>query len=636
MGAFLAGMLGAAGADIEKQSDRAYQEKRQERMDRMKILELAAGNPSFKPEDLGNLFNSLQDVADDAHYKSENKAIKDPFKQIGHFVEGIWKKREQKQAQQAIADQAKSDVEGAPGVTTQPQMKVPGIAGGQYNVPAPTQAEMAQAQAQPQQQQYKMVPRRGYTPPMPDSRFDFSKSFRTQAEQDEMARKARKESFETGLEEGTRTSQAKLDQQLKEVDQLQKRGYSKAEAERIVFGKAAFSSSGNVKAFFKRPGSDETEMGFVDKNNPGGFIDVNGEPVPGAKVAASPTQERLYGLMQAFYWRNRKQGLNDVEAREAAGEQVYKMTGIKIAKTEQEMAIASIRSGVGPGPGIPESTPPGAPPARPGAQTPRPVTPAMPPSRVAPRAAAAAPAQPTAATAPLRSKLNPREQENAQFYINSLTGGPKATGISQARAIMGQQALQKLGVTPEDLNARAETRKAAGKALEKLTLITASNEGLENALKRHGQVLISLRDQLPDSDVTKINEWLIKGGREFDVSGLSEKAVRYGPAIQALRNEYGRVIAGGAASVATTPVEALHEAGRNIREGFTRKNMKGLVDQLGIETQQRKGGYKDELARLQAELRAPLVPELTGGTYQPIESVPQPGQGQNDPLGILK
>jgi len=255
----------------------------------------------------------------------------------------------------------------------------------------------------------------------------------------------------------------------------------------------------------------------------------------------------------------------------------------------------------------------------------------MPAPRIVPRGTGAPAAQPTAATAPLRSKLNPREMENAQFYINSLTGGTKATGVSQARAVMGQQALQKLGVMPEDLNARVETRKAAGKALEKLTLITEANEGLENALNRHGKVLIDLRKRLPDSDIRIINDKLIKGGREVDFGGMSDAAIRYGLAMQALRNEYGRIIAGGAASVGQTHVEALHEAARLMAEGYTKHGIGGMVDQLKIETQQRRGGYKDELVKLQGQLRAPLVPELTGGTYQPIESVPQPGGGAAPP-----
>jgi len=84
-GAFLSGLLGAAGQDIEKQSDRRYQEKRQERADRMQLLSLAAANPHVDQNQLPLIFQELDDLAKDSGYKSENKGVKDPFTQMGRW-----------------------------------------------------------------------------------------------------------------------------------------------------------------------------------------------------------------------------------------------------------------------------------------------------------------------------------------------------------------------------------------------------------------------------------------------------------------------------------------------------------------------------------------------------------------------
>ena len=229
MGAFLSGLLGAAGQDIEKQSDRAYQEKRQERMDRMKILELAASNPNTRPEALPNIFGELDDLAKDAGYKSQNKGIKNPFSQMGKMVGHILTRRQQQQQQQGQQDQARRDVQGAPGVTAQPATDgiAPPIASPDPNariasIPQPSST----ARIQP-------IPNASSTPPMPRSRF--GGDFYAQADYEAMGEKE----FQTGLKHSGQTSQAEFDQKLKEVDQLVKQGYPKQEAQQIVFGRSA-------------------------------------------------------------------------------------------------------------------------------------------------------------------------------------------------------------------------------------------------------------------------------------------------------------------------------------------------------------------------------------------------------------
>lgn len=213
MGAFLSGLLGAAGKDIEQQNQRAYEEKRQERQDRMRLLELAASNPNVKPDSVPLIFGELDELAQDAGYKSPSK-VKNPFTQMGGMVKHILTRNQQKQAQQQQVQQAQSDIQGAPGVTAQPAQ--------------PT-GQPAQPQAQPQQ----MVRRAG-VPPMPQSRIQPG-WFNTQGDLD----KREEQQFQTGLSRQGQTQQAGFDQKLKEVAQLEKNGYSKQEAQQIVFGKAA-------------------------------------------------------------------------------------------------------------------------------------------------------------------------------------------------------------------------------------------------------------------------------------------------------------------------------------------------------------------------------------------------------------
>ena len=212
MGALLSGLMGAAGADIEKQSDRAYQEKRQERADRMNLLTLAASNPNTKPDMLPKIFSELDDLAKDAGYKTKNK---NQFAQMGGMVQKILHRRNQQQQQQAGQQQARTDVAGAPGVTAQPGQGPQGGAPGQM------------------------------TQPMPD-RNGFGGFFKTQAD----ITGEKEQEFQTGLKHQGQESQASFDQKLKEVDQLVKQGYDKQSAQQIVFGKTATPAAGKFAPFY--------------------------------------------------------------------------------------------------------------------------------------------------------------------------------------------------------------------------------------------------------------------------------------------------------------------------------------------------------------------------------------------------
>ncbi len=227
--------------------------------------------------------------------------------------------------------------------------------------------------------------------------------------------------------------------------------------------------------------------------------------------------------------------------------------------------------------------------------------------------------------------LNPKQKilvTNAENMLASGTslgfGQAARNQINEAKRIV-QEAT---GITPTEVDFRVERRKAAKGAFDKLTLLKDSTQGLFNSLDRAATILTNLRPQLPDSDLTKINEWLQSGAREFD-TGLvnSQAAIQYGLALAAVRNEYARVIAGGAASVGQTPVEAIRLASDNMRAGFSSKNTKAMVDQIRTEGRQAIGGRQDELNRLNKEIRQPLFPELRGGKYEESQTEPPPSAG---------
>jgi hypothetical protein len=133
---------------------------------------------------------------------------------------------------------------------------------------------------------------------------------------------------------------------------------------------------------------------------------------------------------------------------------------------------------------------------------------------------------------------------------------------------------------------------------------------------------------LPQSDVAKINEWLMSGSRSFNVTGVSDKAIRYGLAMAAVRNEYARVISGGGMSIAQVPVEALNSAGALMREGFNTGNTAAMVGQMKTETKLKTKGYSEQLRSLRSKIAQPLIPELYGQKYEDIVGSNDSGGGQ--------
>ena len=232
-------------------------------------------------------------------------------------------------------------------------------------------------------------------------------------------------------------------------------------------------------------------------------------------------------------------------------------------------------------------------------------------------------ASPTSSAQKPIERLNESQKSLVTFtenYLSGILGAGLGMGIAaRERASKGMSLIAQLtGLPQTEIDARSEVRKADKKAFDRLNLITQGNASLENALALHGDVLVNLRPSLPQGDVAKINEWLMSGARSFNVKGISDKAIRYGLALAAVRNEYARVISGGGMSIAQVPVEALNSAGALMREGFNTGNTAAMVDQMKTETKLKTKGYSEQLRSLRSKIAQPLIPELYGQKYEDI------------------
>ncbi len=408
-------------------------------------------------------------------------------------------------------------------------------------------------------------------------------------------------------------------------------------------------SGANQRPYYvKRPGSDVTEPAFVDRVAKSGYVDIHGEDMPEGTTLSAAPREEVSRVIAGYYAYWRGQGLSDKDAKAKAGEDYRQRDQERLGRTLQQGDIDQAISGIGmrsgfTNPTIHTNPTPVAPPvgASSTATTPSATAPPVTKNginKAAPATGTATPMANRVLGAPSANNplgLSQRDIDTANFTVGVLTGLQKGTGKAAAQTIQGQKVLARVGVTPEEVTARNEQRVAARKTIDKLAPIAEAVSALDNALARHGTLLMNLRPQLPSTDITKLNEWLQSGAREFNVTGVSPAAVQVGIAMQAVRNEYARIIEGSGASVAGTSVQAMKDAGDKMRSGFTTGNMQAMLSMIDAEAKNKYGGYGDKLKELQQRMSEPLVPELKGGKYQPvIPDIPKPvPQGITAPSG---
>jgi hypothetical protein len=387
------------------------------------------------------------------------------------------------------------------------------------------------------------------------------------------------------------------------------------------------------EVLFTLPGSEDLHPGWEDPQNPeSGVLDSTtgvhyqaGEYTKKDRgLALAEERGKYWGPFGNYYRAAKGKGASDEDARATAAQMVFKDYGVRIGRQEQQMAIDSKLSGGVGGADMPKLQT--APPKTGSAPTSKPATNGT--NGTAAGVAGAMPRANRVLSAPTPDNpfgLSQRDIDSANYFIGVQTGAQKGTGKAAVQSIDGQKVLARVGVTPEDLTARQEQRTAARKTIDKLAPIAEAVSALDNSLERHSKLLMNLRPQLPSTDISKLNEWLQSGAREFNVKGLSAPAIQYGIALQAVRNEYARIIEGSGASIAGTSVQSLKDAGDKMRGGFTTGNTQAMLQMIDAEAKNKYGGYGDKLRELQQRMSQPLVPELKGGKYEPVvPTIPPP------------
>jgi hypothetical protein len=351
-----------------------------------------------------------------------------------------------------------------------------------------------------------------------------------------------------------------------------------------------------TKQWVTRPNSEEPEMAFVDPRNPKGYIDSSGSPMPdGTKSVATPTQQRLYGQVQGYYYYFRGQGIGDQEARQKAGEMFVQREGAQLGRLQQQSAIDGALSGIGMGPGF------GGMSAKPTPQTPPPQGGGTPASKaVSPRIGT-----PTVA---------PQEDQNIGMYLGSLMGNMPTQGgkASAVRVQNGMTALaRRTGLDPMALNAELTENKGLAKSLNDSLQVAGAFGRVQETLKAHGQVLLNAAKDVTDSGI-KVGNQSIRWIQEN--IGPHPELQKYNIAIAALQREYARLIAGGVQSRAMLPVSSESEGQKILNPNVSLKDLAAAVQQLTVEADTEQLAFQRQAQEIKNRLtKGPVGQAASGG-----------------------
>lgn len=294
MGAFITGLIGRAEQQRDKEEAREFQEAKQER-DRKRQMVDYAGQMAIQKGDYASLPAIFGELDELGPPPGTPKGMKDPYKQLGAKIGsmlGLKKKQQQQQQQNRQADQAYTQVTGAPppGMPTTPPMPPPSgpVAAAQGQPPQTPQAVGRMGptpQGAPQ-----MAP--GTTPPIPQSRMQGVVQALESGERRGQMRK--EEQAETEFQLGRRHGDVeagdvrsrKLADQQAYYDAFIKQGMSKDRAEQlseeIAFGKVAAPAKRAVKEI---PNIEGTPYGYPGKS---GTLEIDMND-PNAKPVFRPT-----------------------------------------------------------------------------------------------------------------------------------------------------------------------------------------------------------------------------------------------------------------------------------------------------------------------------------------------------------
>jgi hypothetical protein len=365
-----------------------------------------------------------------------------------------------------------------------------------------------------------------------------------------------------------------------------------------------------------RPGSDKPERAFVDPKKPGGYFDVNNQPLPeGTQAVATPVQQRMYGAVQGYYYYFLGQGLSDKEAREKAGAMFVEREGVHLGRVEQQAAIDSALSGVGLGPGFSSAAKSGGAPAA--------KTSTSPVSSIPSTPKATTPKNPARPEGPSQE-----DTDNINIYLSSLFGNTKSTNkASQVRQQAGMKALAKAsGLSPTEFQTAAAVAQDKVKALGETVERYGAMVRLTDVMDVVGDTVIDTAKKAIKSDSPLANQaW-----RTIELKSVGDPATReFLLTLNDFARHYATLTAGGALSRAMLPVSVKDDVDNLISPNMTLKEAVAVVDRIKKQAKSEKQGYQNAIKDLGGEIKSSLPGPSPKNKLEPPSGAPTDLKGKS-------
>lgn len=391
-------------------------------------------------------------------------------------------------------------------------------------------------------------------------------------------------------------------------------GYWNPQTKQRVSGEVteAQSLAGKKLVWVQRPGAEEPEQAYVSPGEKG-YTDISGNLMPdGTKGVATPTQQRLYGMVQAYYYAFKKMGKTDLEARELAGQAVTERENIHLGRIQQQAlldeALSGGRIGIGPGlniPGIGTEAGGGKPqaPSVRGEEKPEKRPPGSP-----------------------KPPISSMDAANINQALSALSGTiPQSGKAAQAGVQIGLKKLAELtGLDPISLQGALITNKGMAKGIADTMERYVATDRLNKIITLDGEQVIDTGAKISDTGMQLLN----RPFRELTAQTIGDPNLRkYWLAWNALRRQYSTVTAGGGLSRAMLPVTVQQDVDRLMNSEAKMSDVKAMVDQIAVEAKLEQQGFKDSIKGIIQEMQESPIGKAVRGA----------GAGDtNDPLGVLK
>jgi len=398
-----------------------------------------------------------------------------------------------------------------------------------------------------------------------------------------------------------------------------------------VFGRQPLPAQGAhnmTQVLYKKPGSEELNVGWADPRDPGKVFDAatgtaleQGQfTLVDKSLAGAEERAKYWGEFGRYYQAARGQGLSDEQARKAAGDMVYKHYGVQIGRQEQQIAIDRTLSGIGAGSGVPKSALPNMPPSTlpgTGGGSTRPTTPA-------PSAIPRQPAQASTVQTPF-GKLTQQQSDDVLYYLSTLTGTSGGRGGGKAGQVRAQEGLRiiakQTGLDPMTLTARLTETPALAKQIGETVQRSGAIQRLNNTIDTHGKILLDVAQKLKDTGSPLLNRPV----REWSRLAVSDPDFKRAQvALNEIQREYAYLTAGGAQSRAMLPVHTSESMDKILSLDSTLPEMAAEVQQIGVGAKAELQAMNKTVQDLQQQMISGPAGQATGA---PQRTSPPPATG---------